>query len=65
MLTLSNPISPLGRVSADFDALDAFTTWIRKGTAFTLRAQAAYDNRTGEMLVPVGIGLTFTRRFAE
>jgi hypothetical protein len=43
--------------NGDLSTLDAFTTWTRKGTAFTLRAQAAYDNRTGEMLVPIGIGL--------
>ena len=87
--------------NGDFSTLDAFTTWTRNGTGLTFRVQASYDERSGEMLVPVGlavrrvfdtpsfgvaldlraryyvdiptnagrwgagIGLTFTRRFAE
>ncbi|HVQ14912.1 MAG TPA: hypothetical protein VMS40_15030 [Vicinamibacterales bacterium] len=85
----------------DLSTLDAFTTWTRNGTGLTLRLEATYDERTRQMLVPVGIalrrvfntasvgvavdlraryyvdvpdndgrwgagvGLTFTRRFAE
>jgi hypothetical protein len=41
----------------DLSALDAFATWVRGGTGLTLRLEARYDERTQEMLVPVGVEL--------
>jgi hypothetical protein len=43
--------------NGDLSTLDAFTTWTRKGTGLTFRVQASYDERSGEMLVPVGLGV--------
>lgn len=41
----------------DLSTIDGFVTWTHDRSALTLRLEASYDERTKDMLVPVGLEL--------